>query len=307
MNALVESGVIKELNYSNDFIYVLKDENDAISSDYKILKMGWEDYFVPCMSIKHNGLDALYYYVRDFKPLSGLETSLSQDQMLKIIKNIVKDIVDVRDNGFLSCQKIEFSADKIFIDSKNLRTVLTYVPISRKIYSDEVAFEDCVRRTLIELVSNSESIDTENKTVLINELKNVMQSLDTILEKLSTNEDACSKEDNTRIDVDKKKETVSVFKLVSTNAPVSLQFIIDKADFLLGRKKAAVDGAIEYNKLVGRVHCRLSLVDGNLFVQDLDSANGTYVNGIKLTGNIPKALNVGDILKLADTEFKVTM
>ena len=52
-----------------------------------------------------------------------------------------------------------------------------------------------------------------------------------------------------------------------------------------------------------RVHCRLEVSDGELWVEDLDSVNGTLVNGELVTR---QALNSGDQLTVGITTFKVT-
>ena len=54
--------------------------------------------------------------------------------------------------------------------------------------------------------------------------------------------------------------------------------------------------------MISRVHCRLSAKVTELEVVDLDSTNGTYVNGIR----VDKALlNPGDELGVGRVTFKV--
>jgi len=53
--------------------------------------------------------------------------------------------------------------------------------------------------------------------------------------------------------------------------------------------------------LVSRVHCRLtSTADGGLEVQDLESTNGTYVNGVKVDS---ARLAAGDRLRVGRVEI----
>jgi pSer/pThr/pTyr-binding forkhead associated (FHA) protein len=70
----------------------------------------------------------------------------------------------------------------------------------------------------------------------------------------------------------------------------------------LGRSVGAnfiVDAA-----LVSRVHCRFTaLPDGSLEVEDLDSTNGTLVNGQRVTR---ASLSPGDRLQLGRLELVVT-
>ena len=54
--------------------------------------------------------------------------------------------------------------------------------------------------------------------------------------------------------------------------------------------------------LVSRLHCRLTLDDSGLGVEDLDSTNGTWVNGRKIQR---APLMSGDKLKVGRVEFAV--
>jgi pSer/pThr/pTyr-binding forkhead associated (FHA) protein len=54
--------------------------------------------------------------------------------------------------------------------------------------------------------------------------------------------------------------------------------------------------------LVSRLHCRLSLDDDGLGVEDLGSTNGTWVNGRKIAR---APLMAGDKLKVGRVEFSI--
>ena len=54
--------------------------------------------------------------------------------------------------------------------------------------------------------------------------------------------------------------------------------------------------------LVSRLHCRLTLDASGLGVEDLDSTNGTWVNGRKIQR---APLMAGDKLKVGRVEFSV--
>lgn len=63
--------------------------------------------------------------------------------------------------------------------------------------------------------------------------------------------------------------------------------------------------------LISRHHALLQWVEGRLEVIDLGSRNGTYVDGERLQSVIPnqpsppKALQLGSVLRFAETEFEV--
>ena len=54
--------------------------------------------------------------------------------------------------------------------------------------------------------------------------------------------------------------------------------------------------------LVSRLHCRLTLQDDGVLVEDLDSTNGTFVNGSRVQKGL---LASGDVLRVGRMEFAV--
>ncbi len=77
--------------------------------------------------------------------------------------------------------------------------------------------------------------------------------------------------------------------------------VIHPSPFSVGRK---VGCSLQLpSKTVSGNHANLSIEDGKLTVSDLDSTNGTYVNGRRLTA--PCVLNEGDMIQFADFAFRV--
>jgi pSer/pThr/pTyr-binding forkhead associated (FHA) protein len=54
--------------------------------------------------------------------------------------------------------------------------------------------------------------------------------------------------------------------------------------------------------LVSRLHCRLTLQPDGLLVEDLESTNGTFVNGERVTKLMMRS---GDALRVGRVEFAV--
>jgi hypothetical protein len=58
---------------------------------------------------------------------------------------------------------------------------------------------------------------------------------------------------------------------------------------------------------VGRRHMRLSVQENQISVEDLDSTNGTFLNGQRLAPRVPRALNDGDELCLGKLVLRVQL
>jgi pSer/pThr/pTyr-binding forkhead associated (FHA) protein len=93
-----------------------------------------------------------------------------------------------------------------------------------------------------------------------------------------------------------------ILKTITADLPERTFRILAGGIRTIGRSTGAdfiVDAA-----LVSRVHCRLSaLPTGELEVRDLDSTNGTYVNGARIA---TARLSSGDRLKVGRVELVAT-
>lgn len=82
--------------------------------------------------------------------------------------------------------------------------------------------------------------------------------------------------------------------------PIS-RFPINTASFVIGRRPG-VSLTLPSGRVSGR-HAEIILVGEHLFIRDLGSTNGTFVNRRKVTR--PTPLGEGDHVELADTEFRL--
>jgi pSer/pThr/pTyr-binding forkhead associated (FHA) protein len=76
---------------------------------------------------------------------------------------------------------------------------------------------------------------------------------------------------------------------------------IDKDVTVVGRQSEHCDIVLD-RKSISKIHCIIAKTDGLLFVRDLDSTNGTKVNGQRI---IRGALLPGDQLAFAGEKFRV--
>ncbi|MBQ4482847.1 MAG: FHA domain-containing protein [Lachnospiraceae bacterium] len=76
--------------------------------------------------------------------------------------------------------------------------------------------------------------------------------------------------------------------------------IIRKFPFVMGKMRTRVDGVID-GEGVSRIHAMIKELDGRYYVSDLNSLNGTAVNGNLLNINETREITDGDSIELADT------
>lgn len=110
---------------------------------------------------------------------------------------------------------------------------------------------------------------------------------------------------------------------IETNVWISLhlldggQFIpiSDRTEFTLGRvsENQPIMPDVDltpYNAFdhgVSRLHAVVRLVNGQVTVMDLGSANGTYLNGVRLVANVESQLRNGDILALGKFKIQIIL
>src|SRR5437868_12035610 len=89
-------------------------------------------------------------------------------------------------------------------------------------------------------------------------------------------------------------------KLLDT--AINRSYRVDATDAVVGRDPGTtIPLQGEGSAVVSSRHARLALVDGQWWVEDLGSRNGTFLNGQRLTSGARQTLSVGDEISLGAT------
>lgn len=100
-------------------------------------------------------------------------------------------------------------------------------------------------------------------------------------------------------------DIVQPLVLQSTNIESRIKFNIESFPYTIGRQYGSVDGVIENQKTVGRVHCKITQNNGLYYIEDMNSMNGTFVNNKRLVQGQKAIINKGDTVRVSKIEFVV--
>lgn len=82
------------------------------------------------------------------------------------------------------------------------------------------------------------------------------------------------------------------------------EYKLDTFPFLIGKDKERVTLALK-DRSISRIHARFLLEDGILYLEDLHSTNGTYLNDLLLEPHVRMKVKRGDFLQFGKTELSM--
>ncbi len=301
MNSLRENGVLEEKQTDVYLEYFLADKDYFAQTEYKIIQNQNNGLFVESMQIKKNGKIDLCYLTKDLNSLNTLLSSVKNDGFIVILRNILEAILLVKNNGFLTCESIKLDIDKIFVEANSYKIRLIYLPLTIKEFDNYVEFESSLRTKLIKLINSYEEDEESDLLKIRNAIADSFKSLEDLKMELEVFANKnISIGEGTKMGLYNND-----LRLVALNAPMSFELVLDSNDQLIGKKKELVDLVIPFNKMISRKHCRIRKIDGAYYINDEQSANGTYVNGKRLEVGQSIKISPGDLIRLANSDFKI--
>ncbi|MDR0886581.1 MAG: FHA domain-containing protein [Clostridiales Family XIII bacterium] len=97
-----------------------------------------------------------------------------------------------------------------------------------------------------------------------------------------------------------------VYQAVLVRSDNAEKIFVNVPNFILGRSPESTNYHVQGSTVVSRKHAQLQTDGaGNYYITDLGTKNKTYVNNTEIPLNTPIQVRSGDVMILADIEFKV--
>ena len=91
-------------------------------------------------------------------------------------------------------------------------------------------------------------------------------------------------------------------KLYSMDKKIKCHIDLEKLPLTVGKLAGAVDIVINENS-ISRMHAKFSKNGNRIYITDLNSTNGTFQNGMRLTPNASEVIEPGDEIRLGKLKF----
>ena len=93
MNEWIQSGVVKEIQASQNIAFILEDNSLFSLTGYKVLKSQGKNGLLDCTKVKYNGKIKLIYFTSQYKSLKNMIPVLSVKTFLTVIANLFSTII----------------------------------------------------------------------------------------------------------------------------------------------------------------------------------------------------------------------
>ena len=107
--------------------------------------------------------------------------------------------------------------------------------------------------------------------------------------------------DNSSYDI--IKSNTNSIKLISKENNINI--LVSYYPYIIGKSHERADGVIDGDSMISRTHAQINYKDGKYYIEDLSSANGTFVDDIKLEPGVSTCINSKSVIRLADIKFTV--
>ncbi len=285
----------RELNTDGMCAYILENPQEYYVTAYKAMNNDSSDVFIDCNIVRHNGKPKFVYFTENMYSMEEFIIRNSVRDIAEAVYGVARAVMQINENGFLSIACLDTRLSRIYWDKTNKKAKLIYLPV--RTISDANEKNDCEIQLCQQLAEalHDKSGDPEIQRICQNlqmgSIKNVRLDLTETFGTEISGE--ITQNNNTKI--------YAVIK--ELNGSVVLQ--MNKPSFVIGKSHQKADGIIE-NAAVSRQHCQIDVYDtGEVFITDMGSSNGTFLNGERLIPNKTARLTNGATLKIANQIFMV--
>jgi hypothetical protein len=299
------------------FLYWEYDPDDLIDYEFKMIHKSNQN-FLSNIQLKSGTLE---HRVTSYIPISVYFKSVASDiEAVKVLFFKLIDGIQMLDEYLLTIDRVVLEKEYIYYDVNNRNIKMIYLPL--KSYSCEHQ-QIKIKEILLSLIYEHMNFE------LINEHQNMIEmlqskSLDIFALKAYWTKDKKDLKEKTKakwfsfvfkkkdLSVEKVTQEVSEVKAneSDTETIAMPEFIcpilsfehkkirLNQSSFLLGRSVALNDFALPHALTMGRVHAEIRKEEDAYYILDLNTKNGTYINGKRIESQKKYRLQKGDCIDM---------
>jgi len=301
--------------------YLLEHDGLLSAVDYKLLSGLKSSHLLECCRSRLNGQLKLTYFSDGCDSLAGYLPQITSEQLMVAFESALEGVLEVEEHGFLNSAKLDLSPEAIRVEPTTCDVHLVYLPISfDEDGSDEVAVFSRICQVFMWAMSQSTRLRPQMRTVagminasggrvdvLLQALRGTFTADVDPIRTTSFGEDRPLEPDSALFPPSGPvggAKRIRPWRLVGDAAGVPLEIRVFPGSLVLG-KSSSSGFRITGVPTVSNRHCQLDLDETGLVVSDLNSTNGTTVNGRRLAPGSAVRLQPGDILGISSVRLTV--
>lgn len=292
---------------------------------YKVMMSGELEGFLPGRRAGYNGEDRLLYQTQGKISLSGKAEMVTREEAAGILCTLARCIKEICGSGYLHIGNLVMDPDWIFAEKNGTdgRIWLIYLPVDPAQKEEDEAEKE-VRSLLIRLLCIFGLDHSFEGRVCLNYLKekkaDASEASSFVLDALrhigagkegqafrtaspDGAEAAPGKTAGEKTAEEKQAVTGAVLESMSPIHKIRLS--MEGSRLVIGRDFVNIHGQNERVSTVSARHCEISINGGKLYVKDLRSTNGTFINGRAAAPEKSYELKDKDLLGIANVPFLV--
>lgn len=305
-------GMLGVKEYTSDFnkAFLLKDNEEFFDEEMKKMEMYMGENCIVSNKVLFNGKIKLIYITERYRTLTSVLNQMEKINFAKCLLQILQCQCKIENSKKLEMRKLLLDKSYIFWDMESEQVKMIYLPVRKVRISEEVAY--CKLRDFLRWMVESVTIlDSRIEKELLSEITNQSMTLNEMYENIfdifnnstKLGIDIVKKEESHGKEEEAKQEKVRQLLLKEKESKQPLLFRVYKKEFVIGRNAKVSDGVITGNNKIGRQHCKIIFFKNRYFLMDLNSKNGTFLNGKKISENMSEEIAENDIIRLANVDF----
>lgn len=264
-------------------------------SGFRMLESQFGRGFVPCKKSAADGIITIDYMLSQYASLYDLLPYMKPAMFRNVVISLLDKIKIFREIPLLKCENSYLSVDRIFIDTSRYEAYLVYLPLKAEGDEDCLPyFEKKLKDNLVKIYNVYQNVQDPANANLIAQLSGAA-AYPPVTPPVTPPVAPPVTPPVTPV------YGAGSFVLCSKGATPDIE--INKDEFVIGKSQQRADGVVIGSNLVSRVHCKAVIRNGECSIVDLNSLNGTFINGNKLVPGTEYRIADGAVLSVADVQF----